>query len=286
MKLREPVVARPVGHLTFGSPTSNLGYGDLLQNPSVEISIAAIQPGSIGEPRAPSLASAEIHVWEIPLLVSELAFAHCANLLSSEEHTRASRFHFEKDARRFTVARGCVRSILAGYALLPASDLRFIYAQHGKPSLAQAAIDIRFSVSHSGDMALLGVALEREVGVDIEAVREDIETDKLAERFFSVHERESLRLLPLEQRVPSFFRCWSCKEAFLKAQGVGLSRPLGSFDVDTNPGQAARLLSTRPDPSEAARWSLYKVETAPGYAAAAAVEGSITAMTILRSRQT
>lgn len=285
MKLREPVVARPVGHLPFGTPTGNLGYGDLLQNPTVQISIAAIRPGSAVEPGVPPLASAEIHVWEIPLFVSESALADCANLLSSEEHTRASRFHFEKDARRFTVARACLRSILAGYALLPARDLRFIYAQHGKPNLSQAAVDIRFNVSHSGDMALLGVALEREVGVDIEAVREDIETDKLAERFFSAHERESLRLLPAEQRVPSFFRCWSCKEAFLKAQGVGLSRPLGSFDVDMNPGQAARLLSTRPDPSEADRWSLYTVETAPGYAAAAAVEGSITAMTILRCCQ-
>jgi 4'-phosphopantetheinyl transferase len=159
-----------------------------------------------------------------------------------------------------------------------------VHSEHGKPSLANAAADIRFSVSHSGGLALLAVARGREVGVDLEAIREDVETDKLAERFFSEQEWQSLRLLPPEQRVPAFFRCWTCKEAFVKAQGVGLSRSLGSFDVDVNPEGGGRLVATRPDPGEAGRWSLHEIEAEPGYVAAVAVEGSIAALSIFRCK--
>jgi 4'-phosphopantetheinyl transferase len=256
-----------------------------LPDRDLQIVVADLSGNWVLEPQVPMLLASEIHVWEFPLMISESAFANFEKLLSHDERTRASRFHFENDARRFAVARASVRSVLAGYTLSPARDLRFVYSQHGKPSLATPAPDVRFSVSHSGDFALLAVALGREVGVDIEAIREDVETDKLAERFFSVRERHCFRTLPPKKRVLAFFRCWTCKEAFLKAQGIGLSRSLGSFDVDLNPDQPAHLVSTRPDPSEADRWSLHEVEPPAGYAAAAAVEGSITAMSILHCRQ-
>lgn len=238
----------------------------------------------LGSP-VPVLVPSSIHVWELPLEISDAAFVALEQLLSADERTRASRFHFHKDARRFTVARASVRSVLAGYTLSSARDLRFAYSQFGKPGLAEPAGAIRFSVSHSGDRALLAVALDLEVGVDIEAMREEVETDKLAERFFSAPERDSLRKLPPEQRVSGFFRCWTCKEAFLKAQGIGLSRSLDSFDVELNPDRAARLVTTRPDPAEAGRWTLHELEIATGYAAAVAVEGSISAVNILRCPQ-
>jgi len=230
----------------------------------------------------PELLGPALHVWQFPTTISESAYAGFAELLSPDERTRAARFHFEKDARRFVVARASLRSILTGYTLSPAAGLRFADARHGKPGLIDAARDIRFNLSHSGDQALLAVALGREVGADVEAIRTDVETDKLAERFFSAAERQALRALPPERRVAAFFRCWTCKEAFLKAQGIGLSRSLGSFDVDVNPGHPARLVATRPDPSEAGRWSLHELEAPPGYAAALAVEGAITALSIVR----
>jgi 4'-phosphopantetheinyl transferase len=109
-----------------------------------------------------------------------------------------------------------------------------------------------------------------------------VETDNLARRFFSPRERDAIRGLPEEERISAFFRCWTCKEAFLKAQGVGLSRDLDSFDVEVNPKSPARLLATRPDAAEADGWSLHDVEVISNYAAALAVEKSIRSMKILR----
>lgn len=245
-------------------------------------SISIVESNQEAAPKAPELTAAALHVWEVPLIVPEASFLDCKNLLSKDEAERASRFHFERDARKFTVARGSMRSILSRYSGLPAKETRFLYSKHGKPSLAGGGRDIRFSISHSGDYALVAVALGREIGVDIEKIREDIETDKLAERFFSESERGAIRALRAEHRVLAFFRCWTCKEAFLKAQGVGLSRPLGSFDVEVNPLREAQLLATRPDHNESHLWVLCDIAPAAGYAAAIAAEGVLQEVTVLR----
>jgi len=234
--------------------------------------------------KAPTLSPTAIHVWELPVLVPESSFLEFASLLSQDERERAARFHFERDASKFTVARGSTRSILSAYVKQTPRDLQFAYSQYGKPSITGSSSEIRFSVSHSGDFALVAVARGREVGVDIEKIREDVETDRLAERFFSEAERLAIRHLAAEQRVPAFFRCWTCKEAFLKAQGVGLSRSLGSFDVEVNADRPARLLATRPIADEAHEWFLFDIEAPSGYAAAVAGEGAVTDITILRSK--
>jgi 4'-phosphopantetheinyl transferase len=251
------------------------------QGKQPQISITELSLGRILDSGPPELTATSIHIWQIPLTISEVPLQKFSALLSEDETVRAARFRFEKDARRFTVARASARLILGGYVGLSGSDLRFHYAHHGKPALANAGrdvgFDVRFSVSHSGELALLAVALRREVGVDLEAIRENVETDTLAERYFSERERTSLRVLSHGQRVRAFFRCWTCKEAFLKGQGLGLSRSLGSFDVEVNPQHPARLLATRPDEEEAQRWSLQDVPTEPNYTAAVAWEVSTVA---------
>ena len=234
-----------------------------------------LRSSTLLKPTVPALNGLELHVWSIPLIVPDDVFSRLQHLLSPDECQRSSRFHFEKDTRRFIVARGSIRSILAAYTNSDARDLRFDYSPQGKPSLAKPECAVRFNVSHSHNLALLAVAQGREVGIDIEWMRTEVETEKLAERFFSAREREALRALPNEQRAAGFFRCWTCKEAFLKAQGSGLSRDLGSFDVDMTVGHPAALLATRPDATEVVRWSLREVPTEEGYAAAVAVEGPI-----------
>jgi 4'-phosphopantetheinyl transferase len=233
----------------------------------------------------PPLLASAIHVWTIPLCIPENVFSTLRKVLSDDEQERASRFHFEKDARRFTVARGSVRSILGAYTQSRAQDIRFDYSAQGKPSLHRPASDIRFNVSHSRDLALLAIAMGRDLGVDVEWKNEDIEVEKLAERFFSIQEHRSLLKQAPERQIAAFFRAWTCKEAFLKAQGMGLSRSLNSFDVDMNVGQPAGLLATRPDASEADRWFLRELDVAEEYAAAVAVEGSIGELSTLRYGQ-
>ena len=252
------------------------------QHPHSQTVVTGLSRDCLLHPLVPELASTEIHIWEFPLNPSGSDLDAYATLLSEDERIRASRFRFETDARRFTVARASVRSILGGYTGATGHDLRFDYSHYGKPSLAGVTADIRFNVSHSADLAMLAVVRGREVGVDVETIRVEVETDKLAERYFSLHERESLRAIPNQDRVSAFFRCWTCKEAFLKAQGFGLSRSLESFDVEVNPERPARLLSTRPDGGEAARWSLQDVQTVRAYAAAVAVDGPAAAVMVFR----
>jgi len=132
---------------------------------------------------------------------------------------------------------------------------------------------IRFNMSHSHGEALYAVTRGREIGIDLEFIRCDLEVEQIAERFFSQCEIATLRALPVSLRKHAFFLCWTRKEAYIKARGQGLSLPLDQFDVSLIPGEPSALLSTQPDSDEALRWSLQELTPAPGYAAALAVEG-------------
>jgi 4'-phosphopantetheinyl transferase len=152
--------------------------------------------------------------------------------------------------------------------------MRFAYGPKGKPDLApgSAVGGIRFNVAHAGGLALVAVTRGREVGVDLEQVR-DVDVEGIAERFFSAREVAALRRLPPAIRAEAFFRCWTRKEAYVKATGDGLSAGLEQFDVSLLPGDPAAMLAHRGDPSEVGRWSLRDLAPAPGYVGALAVEG-------------
>jgi len=194
--------------------------------------------------------------------------------LSADEAKRAAAFCFERDRHRFVAARGFLREILGRYLRAAGEALSFEYGPHGKPALAGEFRDaLRFNVSHSGEMALYAVTLQREVGVDIEALREVNDAEQIAERFFSPAERVAFRLQAPGQRQQAFFNCWTRKEAYLKALGDGLARPLDGFDVTLAPGEPARLLRVEGEPRESERWSLRELLPARGYVGAVAVEG-------------
>jgi 4'-phosphopantetheinyl transferase len=110
--------------------------------------------------------------------------------------------------------------------------------------------------------------------VDVERVRDGLELEAIAKRFFSSGEQADLAALPSGQRRNAFFRCWCRKEAFMKARGEGLSLPLNRFDVSLRPGEPAVLLATRPDAVEASRWVIRDLDVGPGHKAAVVVEGS------------
>ncbi len=195
--------------------------------------------------------------------------------LTDDEVERAERFHFDKDRDRYIVARGLLRKILGGYVGKKPQKLRFRYSDYGKPELTDEAKgqNINFNLSHSHGLALYGVTRNRGIGVDLELIRADFADEKIAERFFSPREVATLRSLPKEVQARAFFNCWTRKEAYLKALGDGLSRPLGDFEVSLVPGEPAKLLRVGWDPAERDRWSLQALEPALGYVGAVAVEG-------------
>jgi 4'-phosphopantetheinyl transferase len=175
---------------------------------------------------------------------------------------------------RFVAARALLRDLLAGYLAEPPAAIRFAYNEWGKPALAPgfAALDVRFNLSHSQDLALYAFALEREVGVDLELIRGDFANERLAENFFSPAEVAALRALPREHQARGFFNCWTRKEAYVKARGQGLSIDLKSFDVSLAPGEEARFLRGE----DCRGWSLASLAPADGWVAALATHGTPT----------
>jgi 4'-phosphopantetheinyl transferase len=209
-----------------------------------------------------SLSLAEIHLWSQSLAVPAVEFA---NLLAPDERERAARFRFDVHRNRYIVGRGRLRQILGGYLGIDPAGIVFAVGDHGKPSLAGGG-ELRFNLSHTGDLAVYAVTLEREVGVDVEQIR-DLKEDGIPERFFSKSEVTALRSLPRAQQPEAFFNCWTRKEAYVKAHGHGLSIALDSFDVTLRPGDPARFLRN------AEGWSMEAFRLQPDFVGAVVAEG-------------
>jgi len=219
-----------------------------------------------------TLAPAEVHLWQATLddrLAGGLRY-----LLSADEISRADRLHFAQDRIQFIAARGLLRTLLQAYLGINSDELQFAYAEKGKPSLKETQQSaINFNLAHSQSMAIYAFACDREVGVDLEYVREDLAAERIAERFFSSRESEMLKSLPAELRKEAFFNCWTRKEAYIKARGEGLSMALDEFDVSLGPGEPAFLLRNHKEPAEVTRWRMRSVPVPSGYVASLVVEG-------------
>ena len=226
-------------------------------------------------PVAPVLTDATVQVWSAGLDRSVQEQQSFAAVLAPDERQRAARFHFERDRNHFVVSRGLLRTILGRYLRIDTREVHFSYGSHGKPALVAPPdrAPLRFNVSHTHGEVLLAFTSRRELGVDIEQIRTIEDAAMIAERFFSAQENVVFRALDPQVRDQAFFNCWTRKEAYIKARGEGLSLPLDQFDVTFAPGDPARLLATRPDPTEARRWTLVSLTPAAGYIAALCVEG-------------
>jgi 4'-phosphopantetheinyl transferase len=230
--------------------------------------VAAAEAGGLG-PR-------DVHVWRIALVQPERVIEHYRELLAADEIERADRFYFAKDRTRFTVARGAMRHLLGTYLSLGPREISFTYGPQGKPDLAapQSNSGLRFNLSHSGEIALLAVARNMELGVDVEQIRADFASGEIATRFFSPEECAKLAALNANQSVDAFFNCWTRKEAYIKARGEGLFIPLDSFEVAFAPGEEPALLQVKSGDDFFSRWRFHALHPGAGYKAALAVEGS------------
>jgi len=221
------------------------------------------------------LTTDDIHIWYATLDVPLSQFEILSNTLSTDEFLRAERFHFEKDRKHFVVGRGILRSILGSYLGIKPGRMKFCYGENGKPALLDQTCRgmIRFNLSHSNGMTLYAFAIGREIGIDIEKVRDISEMEQIAESHFSVREYNVLCTLSESKIKEAFYNCWTRKEAFIKAIGDGLTMPLDSFDVSVVSGEPAKLLSIQGDQTKADHWSLQALTPSPGFIGALAVEG-------------
>jgi 4'-phosphopantetheinyl transferase len=173
-----------------------------------------------------------------------------ARLCDAERH-RAGRFRFERDRRRFIVARARLRELLAARLDVKPENVELAYGKNGKPALAHSSW--HFSVSHCGDLALFAFSTCGDIGIDIEEIRPLPEADAIAAQFFSPRERAAYLALAPRDRPLGFLKCWTRKEAVAKALGDGLSTPLDELDVSRVPG-----------------WRLHSFSPLPGFIAALA----------------
>ena len=223
-------------------------------------------------------ARREVHVWCVPLDVPTEATAGLHATLTDDERERSAGFRLERDRRRFIVARGALRGLLGRYLGTCPGHVRLVHTAFGKPELhSEFGGRLRFNLSHSADRALIAMAADADVGVDLEYIRALPDYADIARRFFSADEVASLNSLPTRLHAQAFFSCWTKKEAYVKACGDGLAMPLTSFSVPltTDPAHTrAELGGGSNDATPARRWSLYTLQPAPSYVGALVVEGS------------
>jgi 4'-phosphopantetheinyl transferase len=222
-----------------------------------------------------SLSPGEIHVWAVDLSPAPQEVEALGRHLSTDEWERARRFRFEQHRRQYVVGRGALRTLLAAYLSDRPERIAFTYGPRGKPFLAPPLADsgLCFNLSNSADLALVGFVQGVEIGVDVEFLKPMPDCEEIAERFFSESERRVLRALPNEVKQEAFFNCWTRKEAYLKAVGVGLAAPLDSFDVTLAPGDEPRMLTLKGDREAAARWFFRHLRPAESFVGAVAIDG-------------
>jgi 4'-phosphopantetheinyl transferase len=221
-----------------------------------------------------SLPAHAVHVWRADLGLEAAYLRRLERNLSADEWARASRFRFARDRARFVGARGLLREILALYLHTSPGRLSFGYGAHGKPFLTGEHSTLRFNVSHSFDAMLLVIARLREVGVDVEGVRNTgLVVDEIGDTVLSEPEKQALARFDGEDKRTKFLRFWTLKEAFIKADGRGVSLPLKRIDVSAPEGRVAVLDEATGEWRKCPRWKLRTLAPVPGYAAALAAEG-------------
>lgn len=205
------------------------------------------------------IASDEVHVWRVILHASLETHAHLHATLSGDERSRSTRFRFERDRQGFVVAHGVLRGLLARYLQTQPCRIRYVFNAFGKPDLSpEFGNRLKFNLSHSAGLALIAIAADSSVGVDLEYIRVQPDYLEIAQRFFSAAEVDHLKSLPSRHRAQAFFDCWTKTEAYVKACGEGLAKLDGASN----------------DSSPARHWSVHTLRPAPGYVGALAIEGS------------
>lgn len=211
----------------------------------------------------PGLGPGDVHFWSETLPAHEADFyAERFAQLSPDEQERARRYRFEKDRAAFVESRFFLRSVLARYLHINPADVAFTYGEKGKPFLGPGMPDsrIQFNLSHCRGLVICGIVLDHQIGVDVEEIRALEDILAIARQVFSPNELRQILYLEPEARLQAFYRCWTRKEAYIKATGEGISADLRSIDVPVLPGE-----------HEANGWTWLPLDVGSGFTAHAAL---------------
>lgn len=237
------------------------------------------QPALVGAAhcRRHPIAKGELHVWSASIAAHTLDERRFWSLLDSAERNRAERFRFAQDRTTYVISHGLLRAMLGVYLNRAPGSLNYVVGTWGKPALAEVlgiGSDLTFSLSHSGDYALIALARNRAIGVDVERWSEDLEYEQFASTCFSASELAELRALAPVDKKCAFYAGWTRKEAYVKAIGVGISQGLDFFDVCLKPTISAGNVNDRRAAGTAQRWRVADLPLNSGYSAAVCAAGT------------
>lgn len=212
----------------------------------------------------------EVHLYCLALPQESSELSRLGGLLSASESDRAGLLKSDMAKNRYIAGRGVLREILSRYLEIEPADVRISTGEHGKPYLADCAKNIRFNLSHTGDVLLLAVSTSLEVGVDIETIETDKPLNDMARLALSLREQEELFSLATHLQTKTFYRFWVRKEACLKASGGGFSLLNDSFDVNCCNKETPVLTVC----CNQSFWQVLDIQVPQPYCAALAVEAS------------
>ena len=203
--------------------------------------------------------------------------------LVPDELEAAARFAFARDRRRFAVARAALRLLLGAHQQTPPAEIALTFGPHGKPTPLSDArgLVVYFNVAHSDGLALIAMSRNREVGIDVERIRPMPGLDEFIAQHLAPAERRALACAAPAHSLATFYRLWTLKEAYVKADGIGLRVPLNDVDV-SSVGEHPTLLPRIPRSGKATSWIACSLNPGPGYAAALVVEGAAPAAVVMR----
>lgn len=214
-----------------------------------------------------AVSDPEVHIWWLSLESEPREVEQALGLLSAEEQERARRFHFARDRNRFVLARAILRTLLGAYTGEEPARVPLRLSPSGKPFLSDRS-DFHFNLSHCEDRGVVAIA-RQPVGVDLEKRRDIPEALTIAEDLFAISEVRALRAFPAPLQSEAFLRCWTRKEAYVKARGEGLLTPLVSFAVTLDRASPELVLLQEPGERE---WNLHDLDAGSGWIGAVAVE--------------
>jgi 4'-phosphopantetheinyl transferase len=223
----------------------------------------------------PTPATGEVHVWSVALDLPPAGIARIAKVLATDELQRAAEIRSEDARRRFLITRAALRLLLGRHLERDPAELTFGAGPSGKPRLAPDS-PLAFNVSHSGDLALIALARDMQIGVDVEWLDPRRDTAGVAKRLFTNAERAAIRAAGPQAAREAFYRHWVAKEAFVKAVARNVMS-VRSFEVVLEAPGGTRLVHVGGDPAEAGRWTLAELDLpTDGYVGAVAAEGEAT----------
>jgi 4'-phosphopantetheinyl transferase len=227
----------------------------------------------------PGFHAGEIHIWTMPTWAAESLVAQLERVLSRDELERASRFRFPHLTSAYVITHGVLRLVLAPYLDQDPAGISFDYGVRGKPAVSKNP-QLEFNLTHSDGMAAVAVTTGCPLGIDLEHLRPILDIEEIASRYFCPEEAAEILPLPPRERESAFFRCWTRKEAYIKAIGDGLSCPLDSFQVTVQADTPAGLVHIAHDRGAAAGWTLHDLPLAPDSIAALAYPGRRRAISV------